>query len=115
MKTITSVLSATALVVGFAGVLSTAHADGRQRGTHDPGVNARQHHQADRTRQGVRSGELTRDEAKGIREDRREIRQQEREYKSDGKLTREERKDMHKDLNQASKNIYQQKHDAEKR
>jgi hypothetical protein len=114
MRTITSVFSAALVVVGLAGIHTTASADG-PRGTRDPGVNARQHHQVDRTKQGVRSGELTRNEAKGIREDRRDIRQKEREYKSDGTLTREERKDLHKDMNQASRDIYKEKHDAEKR
>lgn len=81
----------------------------------DPGVNARQHVQRDRIGQGVRSGELTKDEAKQLATEQRTIRQEERAYKSDGKLTKDERKDLHQDLNAASKDIYEQKHDAEKR
>lgn len=81
----------------------------------DPGVNKRQHHQQDRIQQGVRSGELTKDEAKGLRADQKSIRQEERAYKSDGTLTKDERKDLHQDLKASSKNIYQEKHDAEKR
>lgn len=81
----------------------------------DPGVNARQEFQRDRIGQGVRSGELTKSEAKELTAEQRAIRKEEREYKSDGKLTKEERKDLHQDLNAASKNIYEQKHDAEKR
>lgn len=84
-------------------------------GTRDPGVNARQHVQGERVQQGVRSGELTRDEVKELNQERKSIRQEERAYKSDGVLTGAERKDLHQDLNQASKNIYEQKHDADKR
>lgn len=113
MKATTVFLSAT-LMTGLLGLGSAAQADGRP-GTRDPGVNSRQHHQQHRVKQGVRSGELTHDEAKGLRHDRREIRQKEREYKSDGKLTRDERKDLHQDMNQASRDIYKEKHDAEKR
>jgi len=81
----------------------------------DPGVNHRQHRQEHRVEQGLRSGELTRQEAKGLRQEERGIRQEERAYKSDGKLTRAERKDLHRDLNQASKDIYREKHDDDKR
>jgi hypothetical protein len=81
----------------------------------DPGVNARQHNQHDRIAQGVRSGSLTKDEAKGLRDEQRAIRQEERQYKSDGMLTRDERKDLHQDLNTTSRNIYNEKHDAETR
>lgn len=81
----------------------------------DPGVNARQHNQHDRIAQGVRSGSLTKDEAKGLRDEQRSIRQDERQYKSDGTLSRDERKDLHQDLNAASRNVYNEKHDAEVR
>lgn len=81
----------------------------------DPGVNARQGFQRDRIGQGVRSGELTKQETKELATEQRAIRKEERAYKSDGKLTKDERKDLHQDLNAASKDIYEQKHDAEKR
>jgi hypothetical protein len=81
----------------------------------DPGVNTRQHHQHDRIAHGVRSGALTADEARALRAERRSLRQEERQYKSDGMLTRGERRDLHRDLNVASRNIYDEKHDAETR
>ncbi len=90
----------------------TFAAEGRPR---DPGVNHRQHHQDQRIKQGVRSGELTRAETRELARERREIRQEERAYKSDGKLTPEERKDLHQDLNALSKDIHEQKHDDERR
>lgn len=84
-------------------------------GVSDPGVNARQDHQQHRIVDGVRSGELNREEAQTLRKEQREIRKKEREYKSDGKLTRAERRDLHREQNQASQNIREEKHDAEQR
>jgi hypothetical protein len=81
----------------------------------DPGVNHRQHRQEHRIEQGVRSGELTRQEAKTLRKEQRNIRREERAAKLDGKLTRAERKDLHRDLNRASKDIDREKHDGDKR
>lgn len=80
-----------------------------------PGVNARQADQRNRIQQGIRSGELTRGEARQLGAEQRTIRQEERQYKSDGVLTRAERKDLRQDLNVASKDIYNEKHDAERR
>lgn len=81
----------------------------------DPGVNARQQNQRQRIGQGMRSGELTKDETRGLAQEQRAIRQEERQYKSDGVLTKDERKDLHQDMNAASRNIYNEKHDAEQR
>ena len=84
-------------------------------GNSDPGVNHRQAKQHARIEQGVRSGQLTRDEAKSLRTQQRAIRQEEREMKSDGKLSPAERKQLHQDQNQASKDIRSQKHDNDVR
>src|SRR3954447_3934511 len=81
----------------------------------DPGVNTRQRNQRKRINEGVRSGELTRDEAVNLRQEQRAIRTEKRAYRSDGKVTAAERKDLHQDLNDASKDIYQQKHDSDTR
>ncbi len=85
--------------------------DADRPGDKDPGVNRRQENQDDRIKQGIRSGELTKEEAKELGKEEKEIRKEEKEYKSDGTLTKEERKDLHQDLNEASKDIYQEKHD----
>jgi hypothetical protein len=81
----------------------------------DPGVNRMQHDQQARIAQGVRSGELTRDEAQALRGTERSIRAEERAYKSDGKLAGQERADLRQDLGAASRSIYGEKHDAERR
>jgi hypothetical protein len=63
----------------------------------------------------VKSGELTHDEAQDLRTERRDIRDLEHTYKEDGTLTRDERQDLHQQLNQQSQEIYEEKHDDEKR
>ncbi len=99
---------------GVAAVVSASYADAPRR-TRDPGVNARQHAQHDRIRQGVGSGELTRRETGKLAREQRDIRQLERDYKSDGTLTGAERRDLHQEQNQASRHIYDQKHDVQDR
>jgi hypothetical protein len=101
------------LIAGLLLVTSalTAQADG----TRDPRVNTRQHTQHDRIRQGVRTGELTGHETRKLAEGQRDVRQLERAYKSDGTLTGAERRDLHHEQNQARRDIYKQKHDAQER
>ena len=86
-----------------------------QAGTNDPGVNKRQQNQHERIVNGVKSGELTRSEVRSLRADQRAIRAEEREFKSDGVLTRGERRELHRDLNESSRDIYREKHDASTR
>ena len=81
----------------------------------DTGVNGREHNQQARIRDGVCSCELTNDEMRELRSDQKSIGQEARAYKSDGKLTRAERTDLHQDRNAASRNLYAEKHDAERR
>lgn len=101
-----------AVLAALACLATAAQADA---GTRDPGVNARQHNQRERIQQGVRSGELTRRETRHVVEEQRDVRQLEHAYKSDGKLTGAERQDLHHEQNQASRDIYKQKHDAQER
>lgn len=114
------ILTGTVLVTAMPLLGQTAEAGqaGPRAGHHHHrhgAVNQRQHNQADRIKQGVRSGELTKGEARGLVKEQREVRQLERQYKSDGVLTRDERRDLNKELNQASRNVYKEKHDGEKR
>ena len=94
-------------------VAAAVCADGA--GIRDRGVNARQRNQQERIAEGVRSGELTKSEAKGLEKEERNVRQEERQFKSDGKLTPAERKDLNQDLNKVSRDIYNQKHDGQTR
>jgi hypothetical protein len=103
------------LALLVAGVLGVAGLSQAEAGTRDPGVNQRQQNQHQRIKQGVRSGELTRRETGALAREQRDIRQLERQYKSDGEITRAERVDLHQEQNQASRHIYNQKHDAQDR
>lgn len=107
--------SRVSLALMVAGVLAVAGMSQAEAGTRDPGVNRRQQNQHQRIKQGVRSGELTRRETGALAREQRDVRQLEREYKSDGELTRTERVDLHQEQNQASRHIYNQKHDAQDR
>ena len=100
-------------LAGAVAVVSASHADTHR--TRDPGVNQRQHNQRERIQQGVKSGELTRRETGRLAEEQRDIRQLERGYKSDGTLTGAERRDLQHEQNQASRDIYRQKHDEQDR
>jgi Tfp pilus assembly protein PilV len=111
-KKVASRISLALLVAGVLGVAGLSQA---QAGTRDPRVNNRQQNQHQRIKQGVRSGELTRRETGKLAREQRDVRQLERAYKSDGKLTRAERVDLHQEQNQASRHIYNQKHDDVRR
>ena len=100
------------LTMAAAIMLTMTSADA---GTHGPGINARQHNQRARIQQGVRSGELTRRETRHAVDAQRDIRRLERAYRSDGTLTGAERRDLHHEQNQASREIYRQKHDGQGR
>ena len=104
-----------AVVLTLAGVLGVASASQADANTRDPGVNQRQHNQRERIQQGVKSGELTRRETGRLVEEQRDVRQLERAYKSDGTLTGAERRDLQHEQNQASHDIYRQKHDEQDR
>ena len=78
-------------------------------------VNNRQANQRSRIAQGVKSGELTHGEAKKLRAEERHIRRVERRAKADGEMTPAERARIEKLQDKASHDIYQQKHDDQKR
>lgn len=78
-------------------------------------INARQHHEQVRIRQGVKSGELTRRETVRLEQQQARIRVNERFAKADGTFTPAERLRIQKELNTASHTIYRQKHDGQDR
>lgn len=110
-----NVMKSTMTAAMMATLALTALTVQAEAGTRDPRVNARQDNQRERIQQGVRSGELTRHETRNVVEDQRDIRQLERAYKSDGTLTAAERADLHHEQNQASREIYREKHDGQDR
>ena len=80
-----------------------------------PWINKREHHQAKRIGQGVKSGELTWGETARLGKQQARIHRQERRFKSDGNFTKRERARVHKRQNKASKSIYRAKHNNRKR
>ena len=84
-------------------------------GNQDRSINKRQHQQAVRIHQGIESGELTRPETRRLAREQIGIRKMERRFRSDGELTIKERARLQHRLDHASRHIYREKHDAEKR
>jgi hypothetical protein len=85
-------LCALALLLGFS---SDAFAQRRQRNTND----------RQRIRRGIRSGQITRDEARILRQRQRQNRAERRGYRSDGTITREERREIRRDERQHDRQI----------
>ena len=77
--------------------------------------NSRYRGDRSRIRSGVRSGQLTRAEARQLREQRRLIREQRRVYRSDGTLTRAERRDLRHDRRDLGRQIRRERHDNDNR
>jgi hypothetical protein len=68
-----------------------------------------------RIRSGIRSGQITRDEARVLREQRRQIREEQRAYRSDGTLTREERREIRRDRRAYDRQIRSERYDDDRR
>ena len=75
-----------------------------------PVVRERQMNQKARIRQGVKSGELTKGEARKLHQEQKTIQAEKQMAKADGKVTPEERAKLRKDQNKASRDIYRLKH-----
>jgi len=96
-----ALVAATFALVGFT---MPAFADGPA---------ARQATQEARIHQGVKSGELTRKEARKLRRQQRHIRRMRRRAHKDGKVTRRERRRIRRAQNRANRNIRRKKHNAQ--
>lgn len=95
----------TFLVTGMIGTSATAAS-----GQVTPGVDRRQRNQKYRITNGIKSGEITKREARSIRYSTRSVKRYERRAKSDGKVTWTERARLHHKQNVASRKIYRTKH-----
>lgn len=94
----------------LAGQAATADPEARNHA-----INKRQENQKDRVQQGVKSGELTGKEVRGIARDRNDVKKLEREYRADGVVTDAERKELDRRMDESSRDILVQKHDAQDR
>ncbi|TDG37996.1 hypothetical protein EZJ43_02585 [Pedobacter changchengzhani] len=68
-----------------------------------------------RIKEGVKTGELTKAEAKDLREDNKGLKNEVKVAKADGKVDKAERRVLAKDQSKFSKEIYHKKHNARKR
>jgi len=78
-------------------------------------IDARQAVQAARIQQGIRSGEINRFEAMRLRAEQARIAQMERRAEADGRVDRYEAAQIRRAQNEASRHIYQESHDSQKR
>lgn len=83
--------------------------------TATPRVRERQINQQQRIKQGVKSGELTTGEALRMEARQAKIQHDKKVAKSDGIVTPQERAKLNREQSNASRKIYRQKHDAQKR
>jgi hypothetical protein len=98
-----------AMTIGMA-LMSTGAFAATTDQRHPRGVNAREHRQTVRIKQGVRADEITRAEADKLRADEAAVRAEERVYRTTGdRLTRREIRDLERDLNRTSREIYRAK------
>ncbi len=80
-----------------------------------PGLDAREQNQRQRIAQGLRSGELTRPEARRLIAGERRLHRHQRYARSDGVVTAAERLRLQRNADRMSARIYRQKHDAQSR
>ena len=86
------------------GLATDALGQGRNNGSGRNGI-----------RRGVRSGQLTRDEAQQLRQRRRQIREERRVYRSDGSYTRGERREIRRDRRELGRNVRRERRDDDRR
>src|SRR5213592_1918775 len=78
---------------------------------HPRGINAREHRQTERIKDGVEDKQLTKGELDKLKADEAAIRAEERVYRRSGDgLNRRERRDLERDLNKTSREIHRAKH-----
>jgi hypothetical protein len=80
--------------------------------THTPVITQRQRNQRHRINQGVRSGELTRNEARHLRADERRISEEKRMAKANGHVSRAERQRLRREENRTNRAIRRDKHNG---
>lgn len=78
-------------------------------------VDQMQAQQRARIEQGIRSGELTQKEAARLLAEQRNIERMQSKYMADARLAPKERQRLMNELEDASRNIWREKHDAQER
>ena len=110
-KSLGLIFAAFIIVCGLS-VVSFAQNGNRQRA----GVNQRQQNQRERIKEGVKSGELTRNETARLANEQRQINRLEDRFRDSGDgLTNTERARIARQQNQANRHILRQTHDRQDR
>jgi hypothetical protein len=84
-------------------------------GASDASAQRRNRTDRQRIQRGIRSGQLTREEARQIRERQQQIRNERRTYRSDGVITRDERREIRRDRREQDRYIRSQRRDDDRR
>lgn len=100
-------------ITALAGMSFSASANAQNRMHPNATQQNRMQHQ--RIQQGVRSGELSRSEAKYLRQQNHYIDRMKRYYMRDGRYTMQERRNIRMREQRLSRHIYQMKHNHRQR
>jgi hypothetical protein len=84
-------------------------------GTATEATAQRRNNDRQRIRRGIRSGQITREEARQIRERQQQIRAERRAARADGTITREERREIRRDRREQDRYIRSQRRDDDRR
>ena len=98
------------LVIFTFGILSAMDSGYLLAQDKTPIINKKEVKQNNRIKEGIKSGQLTKGEAKYLHQEQKEIRNSKRVAKQDGKVTKGERKMIKTEQNQANKDIYRLNH-----
>jgi len=99
-------------ILGGVLVAALALTSVAQAQTHTPVINHREHRQERRINQGVRNGELTRNEASHLRTREAKLNHDKRMARADGRVTVAERRHLRREENRTSRAIYRKKHNG---
>lgn len=80
-----------------------------------PGVRGHQERQKERIAQGMRNGKVSPSEAIKLEQEQARIHQDKRAARSDGQMTKAERTNIRQEQHQANRDIYQYKHNYNRR
>jgi hypothetical protein len=86
---------------------------GKNEQQREKAADKREQNQARRIHEGIKHGQLTPDEVDKLQVEEKALADAEAKFKSDGKLTRDESKQLQQQLNDASLQIWAQRHDSE--
>jgi hypothetical protein len=115
MNTQNKVFILTAVVAGLMLPVAAQTSDSSTPAAKPATINQRKENQQDRIANGIQSGELTAGEAGKLEKKESELNQEERDMRKldNGHLTAADRATLNQQQNKLSKNIYNQKHDAQ--